>query len=165
MLEAGTKVLYGTHGICTIRGTQQQKVDRKLVEYYVLAPLEQSGSCFYVPVNNPVAVAKMRPLFTAEQLKTLLTCPEGKADCWIEDENPRKLRYREWISSGDRVLLIRIVRTLLKHKQQQLDAGKKFHVSDEGFLRDALKLLSAEFSLVLDMPPAHVGQYLLENME
>ena len=164
MLETGQLVLYGIHGVCRITGTQLQKVDRKMVEYYVLAPVEQATSCFYVPVNNEAAVSKLRPLLTADELKALLACEEVKQDCWIAEENQRRLRYKEWIGSGDRVALIRIVRTLNRHRQQ-LKEGKKFHVSDENFLRDALKLLSAEISTVLDIPADQVGVYLTENLD
>lgn len=164
MLETGQLVLYGIHGVCRITGTQLQKVDRKMVEYYVLAPVEQATSCFYVPVNNEAAVSKLRPLLTADELKALLACEEVKQDCWIAEENQRRLRYKEWIGSGDRIALIRIVRTLSRHRQQ-LKEGKKFHVSDENFLRDALKLLSAEISTVLDIPADQVGVYLTENLD
>ncbi len=165
MLETGQLVLYGIHGVCRITGTQLQRVDRKMVEYYVLAPLEQATSCFYVPVNNEAAVSKLRPLLAADELKALLVCEEVKQDCWIADENQRRLRYKEWIGSGDRVALIRIVRTLNRHRQQQLKEGKKFHVSDENFLRDALKLLSAECSVVLGISADKVGEYLTENLD
>ncbi len=165
MLESGQLVLYGTHGVCRICGTQMQKVDRKMVEYYVLTPVEQATACFYVPVNNQAALSKMRPLLTSDELKKLLACEEIKKDCWIAGENQRRLRYREWICSGDRVALIRIVRTLTAHKEQQIKDGKKFHVSDDNFLRDALKLLGAEFSLVLGISADQVGQYLLENIQ
>ena len=165
MLQTGQLVLYGIHGVCRVSGTQQQKVDRKMVEYYVLTPVDQASACFYVPVNNQVALSKVRPLLSRDALTALLNSEEVKESCWIEEENLRKLRYREWISSGDRVALIRIFRTLTAHKEQQLLDGKKFHIVDDNFLRDALKLLSAEISLVLGVPADQVGQYLLENIK
>ena len=164
MLETGLFVLYGTHGVCRVSGVQVQKVDRKPVEYYVLTPVEQASSCYYVPVNNQAAVSKLQPLLSKQELKSLLTCDEGKESCWIEEENLRKLRYKEWICSGDRIALIRIVRTLSTHKEQQLKLGKKFHVSDENFLKDALKILSAEMLLVLGVPANQAAQYLMENV-
>jgi CarD family transcriptional regulator len=164
MLQTGQLVLYGIHGVCRVSGTQQQKVDRKMVEYYVLTPVDQASACFYVPVNNQVALSKVRPLLSRDALTALLNSEEVKESCWIEEENLRKLRYREWISSGDRVALIRIFRTLTAHKKQQLLDGKKFHIVDDNFLRDALKLLSAEISLVLDIPGDKVAEYLTENI-
>lgn len=165
MLQTGQLVLYGIHGVCRVSGTQQQKVDRKMVEYYVLTPVDQTSACFYVPVNNQVALSKVHPLLTRDALIALLNSEEVKESCWIEEENLRKLRYREWISSGDRVALIRIFRTLTAHKKQQLLDGKKFHIVDDNFLRDALKLLSAEISLVLDIPGDKVAEYLTENIQ
>ena len=164
MLQTGQLVLYGIHGVCRVSGTQQQKVDRKMVEYYVLTPVDQASACFYVPVNNQVALSKVRPLLSRDALIALLNSEDVKESCWIEEENLRKLRYREWISSGDRVALIRIFRTLTAHKEQQLLDGKKFHIVDDNFLRDALKLLSAEISLVLDIPGDKVAEYLTENI-
>ena len=164
MPAIGSLVLYGTHGVCRVCGTKLQKVDRKMVEYYVLTPVEQATACFYVPVNNQLAVSKMRPLLTQEALTALLKSEEVNVDCWIEEENRRKLTYREWIGRGDRVALLRIVRTLTRHKEQQLLSGKKFHVSDESFLKDALKLLVAEISVVLDIPAEKAIEYLSGNI-
>lgn len=87
------------------------------------------------------------------------------ADVWIEDENQRKMCYRELINSGDRISLIGMIRALLKHKQAQEAAGKKFHLCDENFLRDAQKLLSTEFACVLNIEPDQVGDYIKNALD
>lgn len=165
MLEQGQLVLYGIHGVCRICGIETKKVDRKKVDFYILSPLDQENACFYIPTHNEIAVSKLRPLLTRQELETLVHSPEANRDAWIVDENQRKMRYRELISSGDRAALISMVRSLLRHKQSQLSAGKKFHLCDENFLRDAQKLLSAEFSLVLQIPADEVTAYLQEHIE
>lgn len=165
MLEIGQVFLYGIHGVCRVSGIAEQKVDRKMVQYYVLTPLERASACFYVPVHNEAAVSKLRPLLTREELEALMASAEVNGDCWIADENRRKLRYRELIGSGDRGGLVGMVRTLYRHKEQQLASGRKFHVCDENFLRDAEKMLSAEFSLVLGIPADKIGEYLLQNRD
>ena len=135
------------------------------MDYYVLAPLAQTGACFYIPTHNENAVSKLRPLLTRQELEALVQSDEANRDAWIAYENQRKMRYRELISSGDRAALMSMVRSLHKHKQAQLAAGKKFHLCDENFLRDAQKLLSAEFSLVLQIPADEVVAYLQGHME
>ena len=85
-------------------------------------------------------------------------------DVWIPEENLRKMRYKELISSGDRQALLAMMRTLRLHKKRQLEQGKKFHQCDEFFLRDAEKLIRAEFSIVLDVPPAEVEDYLAQYL-
>lgn len=164
MYQCGDQVVYGIHGVCKILDLELRKVDRNKVEYYVLSPLDQPDARFYVPTQNQAAVAKLRPILTREALDALLQSENAGKDTWIADENQRKQRYRELISSGDRAALICMVRTLHKHKAEQLASGRKFHLCDENFLRDAQKLLSSEFSLVLNIHPDEVGAYIQNAM-
>ena len=160
MYGSGDQVLYGIHGICTILNVEFRSVDRKKVEYYVLEPKDQPGARFYVPTQNQAAVAKLRRVITADELNTLLRSDAVRQDAWIADENQRKQRYRDLITSGDRTALLSMVGSLHRHKQDQLAAGRKFHLCDENFLRDAEKVLSAEFSLVLGIPQEKIGEYI-----
>lgn len=162
MFRVGDLIIYGIHGVCHIVGTDIKMLDRKKVEYYVLEPVQQPGSRYYVPMGNQTALNKMKPILTAYQLKQILDSDEAKANCWIEDENLRKQRYREMIGSGDRAALISMVRTLHNHKQIQLAAGRKFHLCDENFLRDAEKILTEEFSMVLNIPVGAVADYIIQ---
>lgn len=164
MFKQGDQVVYGIHGVCRILCLETRIVDRKKVEYYVLEPLEQPGTRYFVPTQNPAAVAKMRPILTKCELDALLLAEEPTHDMWISDDNRRKQCYQELISSGNRAALIHMVRILHKHKTMQISSGKKFHLCDENFLRDAEKLLSSEFSLVLGIKPEAVGQYILDKI-
>ncbi len=165
VFQVGQQVLYGIHGICRIADVEVRVIDRKKVEYYVLEPVEQAGSRYYIPTQNQVAVSKLRPMMDMDQLLALLNSEEARKDCWIGDENARKQYYRSLINSGDRAALLSMVRTLLQHKASQSAAGKKFHICDENFLRDAQKLLSSEFSLILGIPASQVGDYIAKAME
>lgn len=160
LLQVGDRVVYGIHGVCGIVDTQQRIIDRKKAEYYVLEPLDQPGSRFFVPMHNEAALSKMRPLLTVQQLEELLRSPRTQEDVWIADENKRKQQYRAMINTGDRATLICMVRCLNTHKNTQLAAGRKFHQSDEIFLKDAQKILTSEFSLVLNIPASDVAQYI-----
>lgn len=160
MYQKGDRVVYGIHGVCRIVGTEVRTVDRKMVEYFALEPLDQPGARFYVPTQNQAALAKLRPVLDAQSLTALLHSQEARRDSWIADEGQRKLRYRELISSGDRAALLSMVGSLHRHKQAQAAQGRKFHLCDENFLRDAEKLLNSEFSLVLGIEPGKVGEYV-----
>lgn len=160
MFQRGDQVLYGIHGVCRVLDLETRRVDRKSIEYYVLEPIDQSGARFYIPTQNQVAVSKLRPMITHNELDALLRSNEAHAGTWIADENQRKQYYRELITAGDRAALIRMVHTLHRHKREQENAGRKFHLCDENFLRDAEKLLNSEFSLVLNIPQDEVAQYV-----
>ena len=164
MLQIGSQVVYGIHGVCSIIEVEARRVDRKKVEYFVLEPNDQPGARFYVPTQNQVALSKLRPLLTREALDALLVSEDTHQECWIPEENLRKQKYRELINGGDRAALISMIRALQQHKESQLAAGRKFHLSDENFLRDAEKMLRSEFSYVLGMSQAEVSAYIKEKI-
>lgn len=165
MYQCGDRVLYGIHGVCEILDITLRTVDRKQVEYYELEPLAQPGARYFIPTQNQAAVMKLKKVMDKQTLIELLKSDAVRHDVWIEDESKRKLRYRELINSGDRAALLNMVHALHQHKKAQLEAGKKFHLCDENFMRDAERLLSAEFSLALGIQPDEVGDYILRTFE
>jgi len=161
MYRLGDYVVYGIHGICKITNIEENTIDRKKIQYYVLKPIDQSNSQFFVPIHSQAAVAKMHPMLSKEELDLLLRSPEVRQIHWISDENQRKQHYRDLITSGDRTALLRMVHALHQHKKEQTAMGRKFHLCDENFLRDAEHLLAGEFSVVLGIEPKQVGAYIL----
>ena len=164
MYKVGDLVVYGVHGVCRMLEPETKRVDRKNISYYVLEPIDQLGARFYVPSHNQLAVSKLKQLLSQEELYSLIRDQENLPYCWISDENQRKQKYKELINSGDRAALIQMVRTLRNQKEEQLAAGKKFHLCDENFMRDAEKLLNAEFALVLNVPVSQVYDYIKSNI-
>ena len=165
MYEIGQQVIYGIHGACRITGVELMRFGKEKAEYYVLQPLQQPESKFYVPVKNEAAVAKLRPLMTKEALLELLHDDSVRNAPFISDENQRKLHYRELINSGDRAALMGMISALHRHKKSLAASGRKFHQSDENFLQDAEKLLNAEFSVVFDLQPQEVRSFILRELE
>lgn len=165
MYNVGQLVVYGGHGVCRVDGMEERTVDRKQVTYYVLKPLDHGQTEFYVPVHNPVALAKLRCLLTKQELVSLLRSEKTSENCWIPEENRRKQRYKELINSSDFASLVQMVNTLQIHRQQQLEAGKKFHLCDENFLRDAKRTLEGEISVVLEIPVAQIPEALQKLLD
>lgn len=165
MYQMGDKVVYGIHGVCVVVEQEERVVDRKRQTYLVLEPVGQDGSRYLVPTQNAAAMAKLRRMLTREELEDMLRSEEVLADGWIRDENQRKQTYRELTSSGDRRKLMQMVRTLYAHKASQLAAGRKCHLCDENFLRDAEKLLIGEIAIVLDMEPEQAKLYLRNQLQ
>ena len=162
--QVGQKVVYGIHGVCSIVDVEQKRIDRKNICYYVLEPMDQPGSRYYIPCENQTALAKIRPLCTKQALLAMLKEPLPQ-DAWIQDENRRKQCYHDLISAVDLKALVRMIRCLRMHRQQQVETGKKLHLSDENFLRDAQRILSAEIALVMDIPVSQVDAYLENILE
>ena len=159
MYQIGQKIVYGIHGVCCIVDLEEKKIDKKTICYFVLEPIDQPGSRYYVPSENQAALAKLRPLSTREELQSLLTSPLAE-NVWIADENRRKQYYRELVSSVNLKAMIDMIRCLRLHRRQQMEQGRKFHQCDENFLRDAQKTLSTEIAMVMEIPDDQVDTYL-----
>ena len=164
MYQQGCQVVYGIHGVCNVLPSETRKIDRKTVEYYVLQPLEQPETRYYVPIQNAVAVSRIRPVMTRLEADALLQSADTCCVDWIEDENLRKQQYKALIGNGDRSALLGMISLLYRRKKEQLSAGKKFHSSDENFLRDAEKLICGELSVVLNMSSREVCVYLQSKL-
>lgn len=77
MYKVGDHVVYGSHGVCHILDTEERRIDGKTRHFFVLEPLEQPGTKFYIPSQNPTALAKLRPVMTRLELDTLLSSRES----------------------------------------------------------------------------------------
>ena len=165
MYQIGDWVVYGVHGVCRVIGTEKQLVNRKRTLYLVLEPMMQPGSRFYLPAENEVALEKLKPVLSLPELTELLDSDLVHQHHWIQEEPRRKQYYRELIGSGDRVALMKMVSTLYRYKAEQLSTGRKFHQSDDNFLRDAEKLLASEIALVMNLTQDGARNHLRECLQ
>ena len=165
MYQTGDKVIYGMHGVCKIAAQEQRTMDGKQVTYLVLEPVGQTGSRFLVPTHNAAAMAKVRPVLSVESLEALLSSGSVREDAWVRDEGQRKQLYRELISSCDRIRLAQMIYSLYRYRAAQAAAGKKFHMCDENFLRDAEKILAGEIASTLEIPSAEALKYLRNKLK
>lgn len=165
MFQVGDRVVYGVQGVCRITGEEKRVVDRKNVTYLVLVPEGSGGSQYLVPTHNTVAMGKLSALLSAGEMEALLRSQQVRADGWIADESRRKQYYRELIGSGNREKLMQMICTLYRHRASQNAAGKKVHMCDENFLRDAERLLMGEVAYTMDMPQDEAKRYIREMLK
>ena len=165
MYQIGQKVVYGIHGICRITDREERAVDRRRLTYLVLEPLEQEGARYLVPTHNPAAMARISPLLSREALLELVTAKGRTEFPWISDDNCRKQTYRELMGGGDRSRLVGMIRSLYRHKHHQMSIGRKVHLCDENFLRDAENLLGSEIAEVLDLSSDEAKEFLREKLK
>lgn len=165
MFQIGDQVVYGVHGVCCVVDAEERVIDRKRLTYLALEPVRQDGSRYLVPTHNAAAMAKLRKMLTPRELENLMESEQVRQDGWIQDENVRKQTYRELIGSGDRGALMKMVYTLYQHKIFQTAAGKKVHLCDDNFLRDAEKLLASEISIVMNMEFDQARAFLRDRLK
>ncbi len=157
-------VLYGSSGVCKIADITEMELCGAKNEYYILKPVYCTGSTVFVPVANAELVAKMRRIMSKEEIMTLIGEAGDDGDDWIENENARKVRYKEVLDSGDSRDVMRLIRMLYRHRDDKVLEGKRLHVSDERFMRDAEKLICDEFSIVLGIKPHEVPDFIASKL-
>lgn len=165
MYQIGDQVVYGMHGVCRVADIENKIMDQKPVTYLVLEPVGQEGARYLVPTHNAMAMGKVHALMSREDLMSLLVSEFVRRNVWISDEGRRKQSYRELITGGDRPLIMQMVATLYRHRRELAASGKKFHMCDENFLRDAEKLLCSEISVILDISVNEAKEFLRKKLK
>jgi CarD family transcriptional regulator len=140
-------------------------VDNVTRPYYVLKPVFGNSFTLYVPFGNENLEAKMKCLLSADEIRKFIGEMPNEDPVWIEDENERKEFYKEALSSGDRSSLVRIIKSVFLRRRELNVAGRKLHMSDEQFMRDAEKILYDEFAYVLGIRQEDVLPFILAQLE
>jgi len=147
MFKTGDTVLYGNEGVCRITEiTEKQFMDR-MVEYFVLQPVFDKRSTFFVPTGNEQLLARMHPVLNINQL-TETICKSMEFDSWIDNDSQRREYFRDILLKGEISEIVSLTKTLMHHKEKIESEGKKLHKADESAFKEAQKILYEEFSLV-----------------
>lgn len=166
MFSVNDTVVYGTDGVCTVTDITTRVFAKEKAEYYVLTPIHQSGACIYVPTASEALLRKMRRVLSAEEIRQLIAdIPQESCQEWITDEASRRAAFKAILQSGDRRELVRMIKTIYLHGQEQKQNGRKLHHSDELMMKDAEKLLYDELAYVLGIRPDEVLPLLINESE
>lgn len=164
MYNVNDTVMYSPCGVCRIEDITERDFSGENAEYYVLRPVGDCKSTFYVPTKNENLTGQMRKVLTRSEIDQLITLMPDEGLNWIEDENLRKEEYRRILRTGDRRELVRLIKTLYAQKQNRREQKKRLHSADEKFLRDAENMLYDEFAYVLDISKDEVPSYIKKHI-
>lgn len=165
MFQVNDVVVYGLQGVCEIVGIDGQKVNGVIKNYFVLKPKNDKGATFYVPTWNEKAWSKMRKVMTKKDVDALIDSMPPKVPAWIENESDRKETYKKILASGDQTAMISMIQALFIHKREREEQGKRLHVSDEHFMKDAEQILYNEWQYVLNVDKAGLMDYIFRRIE
>ncbi len=156
MLKVNDIVLYGSAGACRVTDFCKKRIAGEDHDYAVLETQAAPITTIYLPLENKVLMGKIKPVLSREQmLRMIREIPTLDAP-WIEDQEQRKLQYREALSGCDRIDLVRLVKTLYARQEEQRGQGRKLHSADERAFREAQRMLHNEIAFVLQISPDEV---------
>lgn len=166
MFQVNDVIVYGTQGVCKIVGTEEKMVNGTKKNYYVLKPVSDKGATIFAPADNELVLKKMRRLLTRDEIHQLIDSMQSENVVWINNENARKERFRGILAKGDHLELISMIKSIYAHKQEREAEGKRLHMSDEHFFKDAEQILYHEFQYVLQIESKHeLMDYILSRIE
>ena len=151
MFQINDVISYGAQGVYKITAIERKAIGKEKKDYYVLTPVNERDPLVFAPVGNPFVQQKMRRLLTQEQIHKLIDSMPTEGALWVENENERKERYKSILSKGEHVELIQMIKAIYAHQKKREAEGKRLHMCDEYFFRDAEQLLYNEFRYVLGL--------------
>lgn len=166
MFQINDVIIYAAQGVCEITGTEEKTVNGKKKTYFVLKPVGDKGSTIFAPTDNELVLRKMRRLLTKDEIHKLIDSMQSEKAVWVENESERKELYKSILAKGDHVELIKMIKAIYAHKNEREAEGKRLHMSDERFFKDAEQILYNEFQYVLDLGSKDdLMTYIFERIE
>ena len=165
MFQINDVVVYGAQGVCKIIGIDEKRVNGEIKQYLVLKPKDDKGATCFVPTWNEKAMGKMRKVMTREEVNATIDSIPSQKPSWIANENERKDTYKRILTSGDQAAIISMIQALYLHKKEREADGRRLHMTDERFMKDAEQLLYNEWQYVLNVDKAGLMDYIFSRIE
>ncbi len=158
--SVGEKVLYNVNGVCEITDISEKVFNNSIISYYVLKPINNGDSTVFVPVNNENLVSKMKRLMTRSQIDEIISDVSEQETQWNVNDTTRKEEYKKAISLGNIREILLLLKSIWIHSVVQSNKGRKLHIMDEVYLREAEKIIREEISTVVGVEQEDVIPYL-----
>ena len=166
MFQVNDVIIYGAQGVCKIAGTEEKTVGGKKKTYFVLKPVNDKGSTIFAPTDNELVLQKMRRLLTKDEIHKLMDSMRSENAVWVSNKNERKELYKSILATGDHMELIKMIKAIYAHKKEREAEGKRLHMSDERFFKDAEQILYNEFQYVLELQDKNdLMRYIFARLE
>ncbi|MBO5415471.1 MAG: CarD family transcriptional regulator [Clostridia bacterium] len=166
MFDIGSYVSYRSEGVCKISDIRRENFGAlgKETLYYVLTPIGDEKSTFFVPTDNEKLVSMMRKVLSEDEIYELIREVAKREYEWIDDSKRRGAHFKEILANGEREELVFLVRCVNRHIYEQTAAGKKVYVTDISAMKRANKLLFDEFSRIIPMSSPEDMTALIEKI-
>ncbi|MBR7071719.1 MAG: transcriptional regulator [Clostridia bacterium] len=165
MYNVNDVVMYGAFGICKITAVEKRNFTGEKQEYYVLKHIYSNKNVFYVPTNNEIALSKIHPICSKEEVDMLISCMNTEDLIWIDDDIKRKEEYSRIIRDGKKPEIILLIKTLYLRRQELSKCGRKLRSLDENYLSLAENMLFEELSYALGIEKDKVIGYIEEHLQ
>lgn len=163
LYSKGEAVVCKGSGVCEIIDIKKEKFADKTQNYYVLCPVNETcPTKIYIPVANEEI--RLRPPLTKEDILSYVRAVKEEKSFWVDDEKARERVFADIIRSGEFTKIIKLIGDIYNHQSEKKKSGGKLRHSDEQILKEGEKIISGEFSFVLEITPKEVKNFILNEL-
>lgn len=163
MFKVNDYIMYGRTGVCQVTEIKNgESMGNTGTDYYVLNPIFENNSVIMTPVDNQKIL--MREVISKKEIFSIIDSVSNEEALWIDDDKIRNEKFKSSIKAGICEDWIRIIKSIHLKIEEKKSIGKKISQLDEGILREVKKLLYEEFSLVLEILPEEVENFIYEKI-
>ena len=164
MFKKDDLIKYGLNGICKVTDIITRDFGGGQIKYYVLTPLNEKDSTYFVPTENELLTSRMQHILSRDEVYALIDDSPSSVD-WVDNDKQRADVFAKILSSKDRRDIISLIKTIKYKKAELQGLGKKLHVVDERALADAERLISEEFAASLGIKPKDVAGFITDILD
>ncbi|MBQ7897684.1 MAG: hypothetical protein IJ323_05160 [Clostridia bacterium] len=165
MWKLSDTVVYGSAGVCKIEDIREELFADEKRTYFILKPLFDDKTTIHVPSFNEKLMSKIKPVLKKAEALSLIKSIPAIEPLWIDGDKLRQEKYKEVLDSGDRTLLVSVIKALYERRLQLTEKGKKMRASDEYAFKDAEQLFENECAHIFALPREEVRGFIISNME
>ena len=165
MFDKGDYVVYGGDGAFRVEEIGPLDISGipATQMFYTLKPISGRDSTVFSPIENEGST--IRPVMSKEDAKKLIDSIEEIELLEIPDDKKREIVFKESLRKYDNFELIRIMKTLIRRRDEKLAAGKKVTALDEKYYHIAEERLYGELTVALNMERGDVVKVVGDRIE
>ena len=158
--QIGEYVRYGSNGVCLIDDIQEMTIAHTRDQYYILRPVADQNTTFFIPLHNDALCGRIHPVLTREEVDAIIDSVDEAGVVWIDDRKQRMERFRAILRTADprEILCLRIL--LFERKRALAAKGMRLSPSDNNLLKQVSEITDNEFSFALEIAEQKVAQYI-----
>ncbi len=159
MFSVGDTILYSSRGVCKI----DEIIYHNDTPFYKLVPVFSQAYSISIPINTE-SEAKMRKILSRKEIDDMIASLSLQPLMWIDDDKKRAFHFKEILSSGNRLEIMRLIRLLYERQLLLKAKNKRLHLTDERIFKEAEEILYNEFAYVLNIKREQVIDFIANKI-
>ena len=164
MFNVDDYIMYGKTGVCKVVDITNEKfINGEKRKYYILSPIYNNDTVIKIPLDNDKV--PMRKVISKCDMTTLINDIPNMEILWIDDEKKRIAQFETMLKSGQCEELIKLIKSIKFSKKYARSIGKKLEQPDRDIMKEAERLLTEEFAIILNVYPNEASSYILSKID